>query len=286
MKPDPSGRRSLAQSTMRSRHSHIAVRDTSDEDKAGGRTVSEIGDRCSQQRAPTTGWPPWRSNWLGHRHLRPRVGPDGDRTGNAGSGRRVRGRTLRSAWPVSRRRSGREIDDEAKESSRSPPRGPRTVSFASVTWRRCPGRTARSSAVTGFSVFQFAADKTPAFAEARRTHAVPSPSSSRARVSESGIAAVFKAMFALFSPEALERRSNAACTPFRSRVCSRRQSLRRISPSVMTTKVDTIMVFSATPRIQCGTGVPCSRSHGLRRSTSWRGRRTRKLDAGARALHG
>jgi SAM-dependent methyltransferase len=59
-------------------------------------------------------------------------------------------------------------------------------------------------AVTGFSSFQFADDKVRALAEARRvsrgTVAVVIPS----RVSESGIAAVFKPLFPLFSPEALE----------------------------------------------------------------------------------
>ena len=59
-------------------------------------------------------------------------------------------------------------------------------------------------AVTGFSSFQFADDKVRVLAEARRvsrgTVAVVIPS----RVSESGIAAVFKPLFPLFPPEALE----------------------------------------------------------------------------------
>jgi SAM-dependent methyltransferase len=58
--------------------------------------------------------------------------------------------------------------------------------------------------VTGFSSFQFADDKERAFAEARRvsrrTVAVVIPS----RVSESGIASVFKPLFPLFAAEALE----------------------------------------------------------------------------------
>jgi SAM-dependent methyltransferase len=58
--------------------------------------------------------------------------------------------------------------------------------------------------VTGFSSFQFADDKVRAFTEARRVSrglvAVVIPS----RVSESGIAAVFKPLFPLFPPEALE----------------------------------------------------------------------------------
>lgn len=59
-------------------------------------------------------------------------------------------------------------------------------------------------AVTGFSSFQFADDKVRALTEARRvsrgTVAVVIPS----RVSESGIAAVFKPLLPLFPPEALE----------------------------------------------------------------------------------
>ncbi len=58
--------------------------------------------------------------------------------------------------------------------------------------------------VTGFSAFQFADDKIQALSEARRVSrgsvAVVIPS----RVSESGIAAVFKPVFPLFPPEALE----------------------------------------------------------------------------------
>jgi len=58
--------------------------------------------------------------------------------------------------------------------------------------------------VTGFSAFQFADDKVRALTEARRVSrgavAVVIPS----RVSESGIAAVFKPLFPLFPPEALE----------------------------------------------------------------------------------
>jgi SAM-dependent methyltransferase len=58
--------------------------------------------------------------------------------------------------------------------------------------------------VTGFSSFQFADDKVWALTEARRVSqgsvAVVIPS----RVSESGIASVFKPLFPLFPPEALE----------------------------------------------------------------------------------
>ena len=58
--------------------------------------------------------------------------------------------------------------------------------------------------VTGFSSFQFADDKVRAFTEARRVSresvAVAIPS----RVSESGITLVFKPLFPLFPPEALE----------------------------------------------------------------------------------
>ncbi len=58
--------------------------------------------------------------------------------------------------------------------------------------------------VTGFSSFQFADDKTPALSEARRvtrrTVAVVIPT----RAAESGIAAVFKPLLPLFSPDALE----------------------------------------------------------------------------------
>jgi SAM-dependent methyltransferase len=58
--------------------------------------------------------------------------------------------------------------------------------------------------VTGFSAFQFADDKVRAFTEAKRVSrdlvAVVIPT----RVPESGIAAVFKPLFPLFPPEALE----------------------------------------------------------------------------------
>jgi SAM-dependent methyltransferase len=59
--------------------------------------------------------------------------------------------------------------------------------------------------VTGFSAFQFADDKIRALTEARRVSrdlvAVVIPT----RVPESGIASVFKPLFPLFPPEALER---------------------------------------------------------------------------------
>jgi SAM-dependent methyltransferase len=63
--------------------------------------------------------------------------------------------------------------------------------------------------VTGFSAFQFADDKVLALTEARRVSrglvAVVIPT----RVPESGIAAVFKPVFPLFPPEALESMKNS-----------------------------------------------------------------------------
>lgn len=67
-----------------------------------------------------------------------------------------------------------------------------------------PWPDATFDVVTGFNAFQFANDKARALAEARRvsrgTVAVAIPT----RVSESGIAGVFKPLFPLFPPDALE----------------------------------------------------------------------------------
>lgn len=59
-------------------------------------------------------------------------------------------------------------------------------------------------AVTGFSAFQFADDKALALAEARRVSRGPVAVVIPSRVSESGITLVFKPLFPLFPPEALE----------------------------------------------------------------------------------
>jgi SAM-dependent methyltransferase len=63
--------------------------------------------------------------------------------------------------------------------------------------------------VTGFSAFQFADDKVRAFTEAKRVSralvAVVIPT----RVPESGIAAVFKPLFPLFPPQALDSMKNS-----------------------------------------------------------------------------
>lgn len=58
--------------------------------------------------------------------------------------------------------------------------------------------------VTGFNSFQFADDKTRALAEARRVSRGPVAIVTPSRASESGIASVFKPLFPLFPPEALE----------------------------------------------------------------------------------
>ena len=63
--------------------------------------------------------------------------------------------------------------------------------------------------VTGFSAFQFADDKVRALAEARRVSRGPVAVVIPSRVSESGIAAVFKPLFPLFPPEALEGMKNS-----------------------------------------------------------------------------
>jgi hypothetical protein len=61
-------------------------------------------------------------------------------------------------------------------------------------------------AVTGFfSAFQFADDKVRALTDARRVSRGPVAVVIPSRVSESGIALVFKPLFPLFPPEALER---------------------------------------------------------------------------------
>jgi hypothetical protein len=58
--------------------------------------------------------------------------------------------------------------------------------------------------VTGFSAFQFADDKVRALTEARRVSRGPVAVVIPSRVSESGIALVFKPLFPFFPPEALE----------------------------------------------------------------------------------
>ncbi len=58
--------------------------------------------------------------------------------------------------------------------------------------------------VTGFSAFQFADDKARALSEARRVARGPVVVVIPARVSESGLAMVFRPLFPLFPPEALE----------------------------------------------------------------------------------
>ena len=58
--------------------------------------------------------------------------------------------------------------------------------------------------VTGFSAFQFADDKARALTEARRVSRDPVAVVIPTRVAESGITSVFKPVFPLFAPEALE----------------------------------------------------------------------------------
>jgi SAM-dependent methyltransferase len=58
--------------------------------------------------------------------------------------------------------------------------------------------------VTGFSAFQFADDKVRALREARRVSRGPVAVVIPTRVPESGITSVFKPVFPLFAPEALE----------------------------------------------------------------------------------
>jgi SAM-dependent methyltransferase len=58
--------------------------------------------------------------------------------------------------------------------------------------------------VTGFSAFQFADDKVRALREARRVSSGPVAVVIPTRVPESGITSVFKPVFPLFAPEALE----------------------------------------------------------------------------------
>ena len=58
--------------------------------------------------------------------------------------------------------------------------------------------------VTGFSAFQFADDKVRALTEAERVSRGPVAVVIPSRVSESGITAVFKPLFPLFPPEALD----------------------------------------------------------------------------------
>ena len=56
----------------------------------------------------------------------------------------------------------------------------------------------------GFNSFQFADDKARALAEARRMSRGPVAVVTPSRASESGITSVFKPLFPLFPPEALE----------------------------------------------------------------------------------
>lgn len=58
--------------------------------------------------------------------------------------------------------------------------------------------------VTGFNAFQFADDKVRALSEARRVSHGPVAVAIPTKISESGIALVFKPLFPLFAPEALE----------------------------------------------------------------------------------
>ncbi len=58
--------------------------------------------------------------------------------------------------------------------------------------------------VTGFSAFQFADNKVRALTEARRVSRESVAAAIPSRVSESGITLVFKPLFPLFPPEALE----------------------------------------------------------------------------------
>jgi len=58
--------------------------------------------------------------------------------------------------------------------------------------------------VTGFNAFQFADDKVQALAEARRVSNGPVAIVIPTRVSESGLASIFKPLFPLFPPEALD----------------------------------------------------------------------------------
>ena len=91
-----------------------------------------------------------------------------------------------------------------KSSSQSPPSARPRANFRVGDLEALPWLEDSFDVVTGFSSFQFADDKVRAFTEARRVSrglvAVVIPS----RVSESGIAAVFKPLFPLFPPEALE----------------------------------------------------------------------------------
>jgi hypothetical protein len=57
---------------------------------------------------------------------------------------------------------------------------------------------------TGFNAFQFADDKARALAEARRVSLGPVAVVIPTRASESGVASVFKPLFPLYPPEALE----------------------------------------------------------------------------------
>jgi SAM-dependent methyltransferase len=69
-------------------------------------------------------------------------------------------------------------------------------------------------AVTGFSAFQFADDKVRALTEARRVSRGPVAVVIPSRVSESGIALVFKPLFPLFPPEALESMKHSGMFAF------------------------------------------------------------------------
>jgi SAM-dependent methyltransferase len=68
-----------------------------------------------------------------------------------------------------------------------------------------PWRDRSFDVVTGFNAFQFAADKAQALAEARRVSLGPVAVVIPTRAAESGIALVFKPLFPLFPPDALER---------------------------------------------------------------------------------
>ena len=93
--------------------------------------------------------------------------------------------------------AARELLDIAAE--RTPDADFRVGDMEALPWP-----DAAFDVVTGFSVFQFAVDKSRALAEARRVSrglvAIVIP----IRVAESDIAAVFKALFGLFAPDDLD----------------------------------------------------------------------------------
>jgi SAM-dependent methyltransferase len=196
-------------------------------DDGGGRTMAvslrcpvcdeevPLMDQARQTSGSATRWGPlfgshardWAETWEGaggwgtpvYRHVLDRavIGP-GTRVLDCGCGA---GRFARMAADRGAIVAGIDAADTLIEiaSERTPDGDFRVGDVEALPW---PDDS--FDVVTGFSAFQFADDKRRALTEARRVSRGPVAVVIPTRVPESGIAAVFKPLFPLFPPEALE----------------------------------------------------------------------------------